>query len=63
MTIAPPPTEDDPSVAMCSSDQVGRCTVCHRRTHRYGRGGNPLCSYCFTAQAAKWGSIVKHTRL
>lgn len=57
---APPIAEDDPSVAMCSGDQVGRCATCHRRTHRYGRGGNPLCSWCFAEQSMRWGSGVKH---
>ncbi|CAL9539288.1 hypothetical protein SUDANB54_04199 [Streptomyces sp. enrichment culture] len=56
----PPITEDDPSVSMCSGDHVGRCSQCHRRTHRYGRGGNPLCSWCFEARSAKWGSAVRH---
>ncbi|MFF0206486.1 hypothetical protein [Streptomyces althioticus] len=51
----PPVTEDDPSVAACFSDQVGRCASCNRRTHGYGHGGNPLCSYCFTDQEQRSG--------
>lgn len=61
MPVTVPPIDvDDPSVALCSGEQVGRCATCHRRTHRYGHGGNPLCSYCFAEQSARWGAGVKH---
>lgn len=37
----PPPriTEPDPSALICAGDQVRPCCACHRKTHRYGRGG------------------------
>lgn len=30
----------------CAVDQVGPCASCQKLTHRYGPGGNPLCSTC-----------------
>ncbi|AWW35975.1 hypothetical protein DN051_04365 [Streptomyces cadmiisoli] len=60
-TSDPPPTEADPSALMCHSDEVGLCAKCWRKTHRYGRGGNPLCSYCFAAVSAQWGPRVRRT--
>ncbi|PWI06566.1 hypothetical protein DIZ27_32930 [Streptomyces sp. NWU339] len=58
-SLHPPVSEDDPSVATCSGEQVGMCATCQRRTHRYGRGGNPLCSYCRADLQQKWGTSVK----
>ncbi|MFJ3249038.1 hypothetical protein [Streptomyces sp. NPDC086782] len=45
-TPVPPISEPDPSMAMCRGDQAGPCVTCHRKTHRYGHGGTPLCSWC-----------------
>ncbi|MFE9312855.1 hypothetical protein ACIQCF_26165 [Streptomyces sp. NPDC088353] len=49
-TPVPSISEPDPSTAMCRGDQVGPCTTCHRKTHRYGSGGCPLCSWCAAAR-------------
>ncbi|MFE7948189.1 hypothetical protein [Streptomyces sp. NPDC057426] len=42
--ITPAPT--------CPPDQVGLCAKCHKPTHRYGFGGNPLCPVCREAVLA-----------
>lgn len=60
MTTPPPRiTEPDPSALSCSGDQVGPCCACHRKTHRYGRGGTPLCQWCMAAAKEKWGPNVR----
>lgn len=59
VTPALPITEPDPSALTSSGDQVGPCTVCHRKIRRYGHGGCPLCSYCFADASAKWGAGVR----
>ncbi|TFV33250.1 hypothetical protein E4K10_31005 [Streptomyces sp. T1317-0309] len=56
----PPISEPDPSALVCPGDHVGSCSSCQRKTHRYGYGGNPLCSHCFAAQHAKRSPGVKH---
>ncbi|PWI06338.1 hypothetical protein DIZ27_33805 [Streptomyces sp. NWU339] len=30
--------------------------TCRRRTHRYGRGGSPLCQWCTAPVQKKWGA-------
>lgn len=37
---------DYPSTLTCPGDQVGPCATCQRKTHKYGRGGCPLCQWC-----------------
>ncbi|REE63987.1 hypothetical protein BX257_6650 [Streptomyces sp. 3212.3] len=59
-TPVAPISEPDPSALVCPGDHVSSCSTCQRKTHRYGYGGNPLCSYCFEAQRLKWGSNVTH---
>ncbi|MFH8797591.1 hypothetical protein [Streptomyces sp. NPDC017941] len=62
MTTSPPPaSEPDASTFHCPSDQVGLCAACHRKTHRYGRGGAPLCQWCAAPVMAKWGPNVRYT--
>ncbi|MFJ7072124.1 hypothetical protein [Streptomyces sp. NPDC098781] len=61
MTTSPPPvTEPDPSALVCGGDRVGPCAVCHRKTHRYGRGGAPLCHWCMARAQAEWGPNVRY---
>ncbi|MDG5807908.1 hypothetical protein P9869_35730 [Streptomyces ossamyceticus] len=56
----PPLSEPDPSALVCSGDLVGACAACQRKTHRYGRGGFPLCRWCAAPVQARWGSNVRH---
>ncbi|MCX5328985.1 MULTISPECIES: hypothetical protein [unclassified Streptomyces] len=62
MTTTPPPpaSEPDPSALVCTGDRVGLCAGCHRKTHRYGSGGQPLCQWCM-ATAEQWDSRVRYT--
>ncbi|MFJ4585060.1 hypothetical protein [Streptomyces echinatus] len=59
ITSVPPIAEPDPSALTCAGDQVGLCAGCQRRTHRYGRGGFPLCQWCAEPVKAKWGAAVR----
>ena len=60
MTTPPPPvTEPDPSALTCPGDQVGPCGTCQRKTHKYGRGGLPLCEWCMQVAREKWGTAVR----
>jgi hypothetical protein len=59
-TPPPPPAEPDPSALACSGDLVGPCATCQRKTHKYGRGGSPLCQWCMAAAKEKWGPGVRH---
>jgi hypothetical protein len=61
MTTTPPPvTEPDPSALTCPGDKAGPCATCQRKTHRYGTGGSPLCSWCMAAAQDKWGPGVRY---
>lgn len=60
-TPPPPVTEPDPSALTCAGDLVGTCAICRRRTHRYGRGGSPLCQWCMAPVRAAWGPAVRFT--
>ncbi|MET9734489.1 hypothetical protein ABZZ79_28785 [Streptomyces sp. NPDC006458] len=61
MTTAPPPVnEPDPSALTCPGDQVGPCAACQRKTHKYGRGGTPLCQWCMEPALAKWGPNARY---
>ena len=35
-----------PPAPECALKDVGPCVSCQHPTHRYGHGGNPLCSVC-----------------
>lgn len=60
MTSKVPPIADaDPSIMACAGSQVGPCSGCGRKTHKYGPGGLPLCTYCFGPQQERWGSTVR----
>ncbi|MER6186903.1 hypothetical protein [Streptomyces sp. NPDC001652] len=63
MTTTPPPptSEPDPSALVCSRDRVGQCAGCHRRTHRYGSGGEPLCQWCMATAKEQWDARVHYT--
>jgi hypothetical protein len=61
MTTPPPPvTEPDTSALICPGDQVGPCASCQRKTHKYGRGGRPLCQWCMAPAMEKWDPIVRY---
>ncbi|MDC0772475.1 hypothetical protein [Streptomyces sp. HD] len=61
MTTSPPPvSEPDPSALSCPGDQVGLCSGCQRKTHRYGSGGSPLYSWCMKPVAENWGPQVSY---
>ncbi|MFE0508586.1 hypothetical protein [Streptomyces sp. NPDC058964] len=60
-TPAPPLAEPDPSALTCPGDLVGPCAACQRKTHKYGRGGSPLCQWCMTAAMERWGTTVRYT--
>lgn len=61
MTTPPPAVaEPDPSALVCPSDQVGPCSTCHRKTHKYGRGGQPLCQWCMSRALEKWGPGARY---
>lgn len=45
----------------CPAWPPAACCACHRKTHRYGRGGTPLCQWCMAAAQAKWGPNVRYT--
>ncbi|RSN90113.1 hypothetical protein DMH26_28565 [Streptomyces sp. WAC 05379] len=63
MTASPPSiSEPDPSALTCPGDQVGHCAGCQRKTHRYGRGGCPLCQWCLAPVMEKWGPNVRYDR-
>ncbi|MGW7196180.1 hypothetical protein [Streptomyces chryseus] len=34
------------AVLACAPAHKGLCARCHRPCHRYGVGGNPLCTTC-----------------
>jgi hypothetical protein len=59
-TPVPPVTDPDPSAHTCSGDLVGPCAKCQRKTHKYGRGGCPLCQWCMAPVMAKWGPGVRY---
>ncbi|CAL9668162.1 hypothetical protein SUDANB2_07270 (plasmid) [Streptomyces sp. enrichment culture] len=59
-TPAPPVTEPDPSVLTCPGDLIGPCATCQRKTHKYGRGGSPLCTWCMEPVQQKWGPGVRY---
>ncbi|MXM67650.1 hypothetical protein GR925_30500 [Streptomyces sp. HUCO-GS316] len=59
-TAVPPINEPDPSALICPRDQVGPCAVCGRKTHRYGRGGCPLCQWCAPPVMEQWGPDVHY---
>lgn len=43
----PAPTQRQRSTALnCPPAHVGLCAGCHHPCHRYGFGGNPLCTTC-----------------
>ncbi|POX58836.1 hypothetical protein C3492_35475 [Streptomyces sp. Ru62] len=58
-TEVPSAAEPDPSVLLCSSDLVGPCATCQRKTHKYGRGGLPLCQWCMGLARERWGSSMR----
>lgn len=60
-TPVPPVSEPDPSALTCPGDQVGPCATCRRKTQRYGRGGGPLCEWCFRSALEQWGLNVRHS--
>ncbi|MFE1444155.1 hypothetical protein [Streptomyces sp. NPDC058739] len=62
MTTPPPPpvNEPDPFALVCPGDQVGPCAACQRKTHKYGRGGTPLCRWCMAPALAKWGTNARY---
>jgi RND superfamily putative drug exporter len=42
------------------ADQIGPCAVCHRPTHKYGRGArSPLCEYCDAKAVERWGRKLR----
>lgn len=47
-TMAGMPVTDRPKppAPTCAPAYVGPCQGCQESTHRYGPGGNPLCSIC-----------------
>ncbi|NNN34421.1 hypothetical protein HLK59_29490 [Streptomyces sp. S3(2020)] len=62
MTTTPPPvSEPDPSALVYSGNHVGLCAGCQRKTHRYGNGGSPLCSWCMADAKAQWDARVRYT--
>ncbi|MFD5268856.1 hypothetical protein [Streptomyces sp. NPDC058335] len=60
-TPPPPVNEPDPSALVCLGSQVGPCAMCQRKTHKYGRGGSPLCQWCMAPFMQAWGTTVRHT--
>ncbi|MCG0068174.1 hypothetical protein L0F81_33755 [Streptomyces tricolor] len=58
-TTPSPVTEPDPSALVCPGEHVGPCATCQRKTHKYGRGGLPLCGWCFGRARERWGTGVR----
>ncbi|MEU5583000.1 hypothetical protein ABZ791_35995 [Streptomyces huasconensis] len=58
-TSAPAVSEPDPSALACPGEQVGPCAMCRRKTHKYGRGGAPLCQWCAAPVREQWGPNVR----
>ncbi|MFE5894969.1 hypothetical protein ACFQ6E_39475 [Streptomyces sp. NPDC056462] len=59
-TPATPVSEPDPSALIYIGDQAGLCAVCHRKTHRYGHGGCPLCQLVPRTGAGALGPSVRY---